>query len=1512
MSLPNNNIINKLNYRRRKNKRSSLRNNLTFLSPRDDQSDMLSSAKNDPLSKKERYQIEICQDGKLAVTFDTANLRIKVLDNTDHRQFGLSKKTTTSEHNTNNQNDQGEEEITKTIAYFKINENLDIAKFYDQYDTLCTNRETGIDVNDDTDKRYRWGLDISNIQNYYQDKYFIFIAVSRIDVSEDMKGKVNTDTNFDYKKNTIKKRYERINEDFRLDLSGTSYYSKSNETKKGTAVYRLKLIKENNNFILDLCPVTYYYSGSVSGICKFIQNFDDRDIDQNNYTLKRLVVLNFNGIYNFEYDFDYRNLDLSTRFDYPKSIENELQHWHKENLEDCMDKLLACLYDQYFLVEQYKNNVQALEVYDLADMSLKTTPKRVEKDKHGRKFNRNTFSVSKLQICFTRGINSVKLYLMENGLEVVSKKFGEIEKIHSLEFIDSDEKLLIMGEKKNQVKLVIWDIYNTVEATPITLENFSIADLGNRLARTSGNILHVDEVGKVTSVLKKIENKLNKNTPKDSKGIFEKYTHSKLGETPDGKADEKHTIHYDKGFEPIVIDKEPWVMDEYERNSYCLYQKKENTRIQTLQLIVGRSTVQIWHQVRDDSESKGELSKLPNKGGPFLEYIWANGIPINQERKSTRLRIGEFKYKPNDGSSHILDDFFLKVYWYERASNVNYKGKTEEEIREIEEEEIKKMERNRKERRKDEIMEKDEDEIMEDEIMEKNEIIMEMKEKVIQRKDIIEKVGAVRRACKALEHLNKRRSFLVTNYIKIHQHEEMIMYIQHIVWRFAKFKPEEFKLLDVRHNVMKKLILGDCNHLIKLILFGDKSNKDDENENKEEFIIRHIPRSVSWPGKNFISDDDLRFDNNGLGLEDNDERPKNDMELAIYRYKGRELKDTVVVAYLLEYYSSHATDYAGWMSTVSKALPLLFKYNYDDYARKLFRKECFANQDYFSAQDPYNIIPIEYQAKRNNNIKFRAFRIDKLQSDEYKWYNRIGKLFDPFKKTYKFLEDFDNYLEKSPLALRVVPLPEFTMNRIPQKNIEHNYRLKIVLNIFLFLFIPRWYQISRDKKKLLSPFSRVVRYENDDDMYDNPATEAVIDFRWQQARNFFFFLFLRFLVFAFCFIIISWEYLNHEVISWKFRNFLVALILIFYYLAAYLFITELIQLYFHGPRKYFGDIFNSFDICSILLPVIVMSIMLRDFEFSDGFASVESIDMGLMVGTSFSIFFLWIEFVLYLRLISKIAKYIYYVIYIIKNIFPFILFMFIVTIGFAHTMFILLKDPNNPKINVKLDTLSGTATSIINDDETLFNIKLESVYDVKDKNDNPFSSFSTAIMAAYFWLNGDMVQRDHFDFWVIDLFTLIASIFIVTVLQNMLIAFMGGVYERAETNGRQSLLRFRANQIADYEALEHFHFWPNEPEPKYIYYIGQSKNFQEWYQKRKDDQGEIYKDFDEKSTIITQTFKDVDFDETSIWKFDDDNNNSSDNIKGKKKEVSTDSTDSIDSIIELSEIMEEKNSQENF
>jgi hypothetical protein len=127
----------------------------------------------------------------------------------------------------------------------------------------------------------------------------------------------------------------------------------------------------------------------------------------------------------------------------------------------------------------------------------------------------------------------------------------------------------------------------------------------------------------------------------------------------------------------------------------------------------------------------------------------------------------------------------------------------------------------------------------------------------------------------------------------------MLSYIKHIVWRFIKYKPDQFILLDVRHNVMKHLILGDCDHLIKFILFGDKKDhkhvKDQYGNKKKEILeIRHIPRSIPWPGKKYIKNKEL----DGLGrdiLDDDDEtRPENDMELAIYHCKGKFLVGIII------------------------------------------------------------------------------------------------------------------------------------------------------------------------------------------------------------------------------------------------------------------------------------------------------------------------------------------------------------------------------------------------------------------------------------------------------------------------------------------------------------------------------------------------------------------------------------------------------------------------------------------
>jgi hypothetical protein len=98
--------------------------------------------------------------------------------------------------------------------------------------------------------------------------------------------------------------------------------------------------------------------------------------------------------------------------------------------------------------------------------------------------------------------------------------------------------------------------------------------------------------------------------------------------------------------------------------------------------------------------------------------------------------------------------------------------------------------------------------------------------------------------------------------------EEIVAYINRIIWRFIKYKPEDYKLLDVRYNVMKNLILGDCDHLIKFILF---ENDDDD----KKAIKLHIPRNIPWKKNRFINDDSK-----------NDEIT-NVMELAIYHCKGK-------------------------------------------------------------------------------------------------------------------------------------------------------------------------------------------------------------------------------------------------------------------------------------------------------------------------------------------------------------------------------------------------------------------------------------------------------------------------------------------------------------------------------------------------------------------------------------------------------------------------------------------------
>jgi hypothetical protein len=73
------------------------------------------------------------------------------------------------------------------------------------------------------------------------------------------------------------------------------------------------------------------------------------------------------------------------------------------------------------------------------------------------------------------------------------------------------------------------------------------------------------------------------------------------------------------------------------------------------------------------------------------------------------------------------------------------------------------------------------------------------------------------------------------------------------------------------------------------------------------------------------------------------------------------------------------------------------------------------------------------------------------------------------------------------------------------------------------------------------------------------------------------------------------------------------------------------------------------------------------------------------------------------------------------------------------------------------------------------NISVVHDFNPNDRVDNPNSNVGDSLVSSYFWMGGAYVQIDTWDFWAVELLTLLASVFVVTVLQNMFIAFMGYV-----------------------------------------------------------------------------------------------------------------------------------------
>jgi hypothetical protein len=63
-------------------------------------------------------------------------------------------------------------------------------------------------------------------------------------------------------------------------------------------------------------------------------------------------------------------------------------------------------------------------------------------------------------------------------------------------------------------------------------------------------------------------------------------------------------------------------------------------------------------------------------------------------------------------------------------------------------------------------------------------------------------------------------------------------------------------------------------------------------------------------------------------------------------------------------------------------------------------------------------------------------------------------------------------------------------------------------------------------------------------------------------------------------------------------------------------------------------------------------------------------------------------------------------------------------------------------------------------------------FDLDKATDNYFANFAQSVVAVYFWINGRWDQLTQWNFWPVSLLSFIASVLLVIIMQNMLIAFM--------------------------------------------------------------------------------------------------------------------------------------------
>jgi len=128
---------------------------------------------------------------------------------------------------------------------------------------------------------------------------------------------------------------------------------------------------------------------------------------------------------------------------------------------------------------------------------------------------------------------------------------------------------------------------------------------------------------------------------------------------------------------------------------------------------------------------------------------------------------------------------------------------------------------------------------------------------------------------------------------------------------------------------------------------------------------------------------------------------------------------------------------------------------------------------------------------------------------------------------------------------------------------------------------------------------------------------------------------------------------------------------------------------------------------------------------------------------------------------------------------------------------VLLHDPTQIGLSPNVLQL-GVNMTTSNGDVEQTNYTVYQPYDSQAVSDNSFANFWTSVLSSYNWMNGRWDNVD-WNYYPVTIFTVIASLLLVIIMLNILIAIMGDIYAAAKIFGKREILRLRARFVLDTE-----------------------------------------------------------------------------------------------------------------